>query len=650
MRKEDFEKFRKMDAKERAQAGIHVRSLSMTFGKIDEEARTVEVSVSSDTARVLSWIPYNGSWVVGYEVLDHSSLESIDLTRFAGENGGPALFNHDDDLLIGRFTPSGIEDGKLRGVMRIGKDPESDLYWQKIVDHVLTDTSARFCYCEDDVVLDPSSTEEGGDYPAYRVNRWALIEASLVSIPADVLVGVGRSMSAPGTAPQVEPTPQQAARSAHITGGSMDPENPNGQNDGARTQPSPAISQEAINILAIARSHGLGEDAEKLLSAKPLEEVRSELMAKIAAKPLPTPRSLEDMGASERDLKAYSYTRAMAHVLAQATGQPTQRGFEQEVSDQISKEMPTSFERKGGLLIPYALRSNKGQGERAMSLGTAGAGAELVTTQQGNLIDLLRPNMVTARFGVNTLMGLNSPVRLPKITSDPVAYWEEDLVDGKVPDSAAGTGSVSLNPRLLMSTVPVSRGLLYLSDPSAEAVIQRGITKAIALALDSACIKGTKGVLSAAGVNEVAIGVVDPATLYGLLVDMISATATANALSANSGWATTRGLAGYMSKHLEFAVNGSSKLWTGKLDDGIVAGYGAISTNQVPVAAAVHGLIFGADWSTIYQGLFGPGLEVIFDPYTGATQDLVRFTARTQADVALTQPGAFSRGTGAKLS
>src|SRR5581483_1405279 len=63
---------------------------SMRIGKIDEQAKTVEISFSSDVD-LERWPGY-------FEKLDHSP-EAVDLTRL--NNSASALFNHDWDELCG---------------------------------------------------------------------------------------------------------------------------------------------------------------------------------------------------------------------------------------------------------------------------------------------------------------------------------------------------------------------------------------------------------------------------------------------------------------------------------------------------------------------------------------------------------------------
>ena len=162
------------------------RSFQVDTSSINEAERTVEMSVTSDNKNILARVKGHG---IGYEVLDHSDPRNVDLSRFAG-NGGPMLYDHKTEKLIGKFKPTGFSSGKLRGIGKFGTDEDGELAWQKVKTGSLDQTSAFFFYDPADVVENKNAHR---DYPEYHVKKWGLIEASMVPIPADISIGVGRS-------------------------------------------------------------------------------------------------------------------------------------------------------------------------------------------------------------------------------------------------------------------------------------------------------------------------------------------------------------------------------------------------------------------------------------------------------------------------
>ncbi len=153
------------------------RERMITFDRklANDEARTVPASLSSDAPVRMPW---------GNEVLVHSK-DAIDLTR-AKENGLPMLFNHDRDQPIGRVKDVTIEDGKLRGIMHFSNNSRAQEVYRDIVDGMLSDTSITY------EVHDYDERDE-----TIYVNRWAVTEASVVTIPADISVGINRSKEDP---------------------------------------------------------------------------------------------------------------------------------------------------------------------------------------------------------------------------------------------------------------------------------------------------------------------------------------------------------------------------------------------------------------------------------------------------------------------
>jgi HK97 family phage major capsid protein len=224
-----------------------------------------------------------------------------------------------------------------------------------------------------------------------------------------------------------------------------------------------------------------------------------------------------------------------------------------------------------------------------------------------------------------------------------------------VGDSEFSTGTVTLSPKTLQANTPISRQLLYTASEDVEALVRADLAKAHALAFDLAALHGTGqnnqpiGIYNAANVNVVAMGGLPT---YGHLVDMITAIAVDNAIMGTVGWATNPRVAGKLLQTLVAQAAGSDMIWTGKIEDGIVLGYRAMASNQVSStlgAGAEQGLVVG-DFANVLIGQFGPGFELILDPYAKKKQGLVEFTSFQMGDVALRYPQAFCKATGLTLA
>ena len=155
-----------------------------TIDNVDTDSRTVELSFSSET-------PY-GRWF-GNEILCHDE-ECINLERF--NNGlGTALFNHDRDAVVGHVEKAWIENNRGKALVRFDEDEQSDTIFQKVQSGTLKGVSVGYMVNRYEVLEDKDTKSTNGRFngPAYVVTDWEPLEISIVSVPADPTVGVGRS-------------------------------------------------------------------------------------------------------------------------------------------------------------------------------------------------------------------------------------------------------------------------------------------------------------------------------------------------------------------------------------------------------------------------------------------------------------------------
>jgi HK97 family phage prohead protease len=156
-----------------------------TIDHVDTDSRTVELSFSSET-------PY-GRWF-GDEILCHDE-ECINLERF--NNGlGTLLFNHDRDAVVGHIEKVWIEDNRGKALVRFDEDEQSDTIFQKVQSGTLQGVSVGYSIKRYEVLDDKDSVSSNGRFKGpdtYVVTDWEPLEISIVSVPADATVGVGRS-------------------------------------------------------------------------------------------------------------------------------------------------------------------------------------------------------------------------------------------------------------------------------------------------------------------------------------------------------------------------------------------------------------------------------------------------------------------------
>ena len=156
-----------------------------TIDQVDTDSRTVELSFSSET-------PY-GRWF-GDEILCHDE-DCINLERF--NNGlGTVLFNHDRDAVVGHIEKVWLEDNRGKALVRFDTDEQSETIFQKVQSGTLQGVSVGYSIKRYEVLDEKDSVSSNGRFKGpdtYVVTDWEPLEISIVSVPADATVGVGRS-------------------------------------------------------------------------------------------------------------------------------------------------------------------------------------------------------------------------------------------------------------------------------------------------------------------------------------------------------------------------------------------------------------------------------------------------------------------------
>lgn len=159
------------------------RFLPIEFREVEGEERTVELSFSSEIVVERWW---------GREILDHSD-GCVDLSRL--NKMGCVLFNHKRDVVIAKVEKAWIEGNRGKARIRFDEDEESEKIYQKVKSRTLRGVSNGYTVSKWETVL-PGKKSLDGRFkgPCEVAKRWMPYEISIVSIPADASVGVGRSM------------------------------------------------------------------------------------------------------------------------------------------------------------------------------------------------------------------------------------------------------------------------------------------------------------------------------------------------------------------------------------------------------------------------------------------------------------------------
>ena len=147
--------------------------------------REFELSFSSEE-------PYT-RWY-GVEILDHSD-GCIDLSRL--QSIGVVLFNHKTDRVIGKVTKAWKENGRGKARIRFDDDEDSEIIRRKVSGETLKGVSVGYSVdAWEEVAAGKASSDGRFTGPCYIAKKWTPLEISIVSVPADPTVGVGRAYDA----------------------------------------------------------------------------------------------------------------------------------------------------------------------------------------------------------------------------------------------------------------------------------------------------------------------------------------------------------------------------------------------------------------------------------------------------------------------
>jgi HK97 family phage major capsid protein len=591
------------------------RSFLVTREAVNEEARTVELAFSSEA-------PYERWW--GIEILDHTK-SACDLTRL--KSGGPLLCDHDTRDQVGVIESVRIDDDRVgRAVVRFGRSERAEEIFRDVVDGIRRNVSVG--YMIDDLVL----SEKSGDQETYRVTRWTPFEISLVSVPADFSVGVGRA-AVPTTTVETR-TMTTAAPEAPV----VDIEKVKTEAAAAATTAAASRAKEILAIAAQFKHYGVDTITHEALSAgMSVEGYRAKVMEHISSKPLPTPTA-SNLDLSQRDMAKYSLMRAIRALVDRDW---SSAGFERECSGEILKRAGMDAAPNGGFYVPYDILAKRQVAQRDMTAGTANAGGYLVATDNlgGSFIDMLRNRTLLAKLGATMLSGLQGNVTIPKQTAAGTAYWLTNEATA-ITESQQTLGQLALSPKNVGAYTEISRQLMMQSNPSIDALVMNDLARVIGIAIDLAGFEGSGASGQPTGISATAgIGSVTGTTLaYAGVLEFQTDVAGANALTEACAYVTTPAVAALLSARQRFTST-DTPLWQGNLLDGQMCGFRAASTLQVTAASMVFG-----DFSQVVIGEWGM-LELALNPYANFASAISGIRAIQTVDVGVRQAGAFSRAT-----
>jgi HK97 family phage major capsid protein len=662
-------------------------------GQADDGLLRLRLSVSSETPYLrTSW--WDDPWL---EVLGHKAGE-VDLTRL--NDGAPVLANHDRYTAVGNTPLAGIgaverawiEDSRLMADIVISRREALADLRQDIADGLVKNVSIG--YMINERVLVKASGE--GKPDEYRVTDWTPFEISPVDIPADASVGLGRAATddKQNSTPHYRVVAIPAARAATQGDISMNQavtETPAADTTATQrtadirvgADPLAAERERAREIRAMGRQFHMDAAADKAIDdGVSIDAFRKLVTDKLVDTGKLKPAESAEIGMSERDVKQFSFCRALL-AAADPVHAAKLAPFEMECSRAAQDKRGDSRDktREAAITIPVDVlargigidaatagrvaqqliaRAQRTSSEalavyRDLVVGTPTAGGNLVATELlgSSFIELLRNAMVLDKLGITWLRDLNGNIAIPSQTGGATGYWVAE--NGAPTESQQTVGQVTFSPKTVGAFTDYSRRLLLQSSLDVEAFVRADLAAILGQTIQAATFNGSGasnqplGLLNMSGIGSVAGGANGGAPTYDLMVDLETAVATANADAGNLAYASNSKVRGKLRKTQEFASTNGKAVWTSGRERGVgdVLGYDAVVTNTIPsdlvkgTSGSVCSAIMFGNWSDLIVAMWG-GLDVMLDPYTGATSGTKRVVALQDVDVNARRVASFA--------
>lgn len=649
------------------------RSVHFERTAVNTETRTIEFALSSED-------PYQRWW--GIEVLSHDSA-AVRLGRLSGGRH-PLLVEHRTTDQVGVIEKAWISpDRMLRCIARFGNSARATEIFQDVADGIRSLVSVGY------QIHSLKLVKSEGDVDTYMVDDWEPFEGSIVAVPADATVGIGRDGNEDTHLRLLINQAQSRAKGTNT----MDKDKTTVVDDEkpvvdtapkAPAQPADhrALERNAANnerqrareISALGEKFGQRDAATKAIEdGTSFDTFRENVFNALEQSGRIKLAEPGKIGLSDKEAKSFRFANViLATMFPMEKGIQEMAAFELECSRAAQdKRQDSRADRQGSFCIPIdvltramdvnaeegamAMRLLRSQasrgglvGQRDLLVGTPTAGGNLVATEllASSFIDLLTNEMVMMQIGATMLNDLQGNIAIPRATAGATGYWVAE--NGSPTESQQAFDQVALTPKTVGAFTDFSRRLLLQSSIAVEAFIRMDIARTIALMIDLAAINGSgasnqpRGVLNTVGIGSVVGGTNGLAPTWDHIVDLETQCANANTPTGRRAYLTNTKVRGKLKRTQKFSGTNGQEIWQGDLN-----GNAALVSNQVPSnltkgsSSGVCSAIAYGNWTDLIIGMWG-GLDMMLDPYTGATAGTKRVVALQDVDVSVRYPTSFS--------
>jgi len=609
------------------------RELTIPLQAINTESRTIDIAFCSEfpVERDIDGVIYNEILLCG--------SENVDLRRL--NNNGAVLFNHNRDELIGAVVEARIDPDRVgRATLRISNTANDE--WEMIQEGVLTHISIGYninsYYITDNNIY---------------VNDYEIYEVSLVTVPADPTVGVGRSLES-----HLELKSLNKAGETIQEDKSMDIEQPESEKDLDTEREVEDTESETSTDTEETDAETSTEEADSETQEEVETELSDEELLKIISE---RPELLNKLQATEEetlnstdDTERVRELNALGKVLNIDVSEAIEKGisisdFKRQLND--IKNTPNhdkdinKMENKNLLKdMVRAIRTGDKASLEGYEFGKNGyvravVSATNTTTAAGAVADDLQDQYIPELLKISALGELNTTVysglmgrgnlSIPKAAGVAPVFKFYGEAEAQV-DSIASFTKVTLTPKAFGGSIPLSRTAI-LTAPNIESFVQSELMRYAAQGLEQNVMDK---VVAAAPVHNVATaGSITLADVQAAIAKLASANVDMRNVKAVMNGKTLSAL-----RQVAVLDNTAAKA--------MVEGYRAVEmwlADEVRVVVSefvADGEILMGDFSNVIIANW-EGQEVDFDDTTYRSSNTIVYRVWDYSDIALAHDEAF---------
>ncbi|ENJ0972142.1 phage major capsid protein [Salmonella enterica] len=620
--------------------------------------RIVELAFSSEAPYSRIYTDQNGDPVELKEILVHDK-DAVDLDVL--NDKASLLFNHEFDNHIGVVVPGSAridEDGVGRALVKFSQVGQlANETYDKVKEGTMSKVSVGY------TVLEGHADFSKG---VYFVTKWQPYEISIVSVPADSSVGVGRSLNTITDEPanneenrevevETEIKPEEEIRSEENKEQEELNNEESNSGTGDRSDRSETVEEEKVTPEE-TRSEEENENSEELNTdtQESDDERQNNTETGEEEKPVEVEKPFERSQEDTDEIRAIGKHLNISEDEIQRAIEDkeiTVESFKQRALNNIT-ESKTFAKGKNNMTDTIKTLENRfdlSVAMRSLAEGKALNGAEAEYSQEmarkaaqrgraqrGNsvfvptsalapvagteirndsFVELLMKKSVLGSLGVNVLSGLTAPIAVPRMSEGALDAFGFVAENGVSQNSDVKFDNVPMSLHTFTGGVPVTRQAM-LTMPNIGALIAEHILKASRIKLEQA-------ILSAGANANARDGIVKQLTDAGLVTETAL---TYKAFMAEIAKLTD---AGVDEAAIKFAMRGALKAdLASTLRDEGVSGY-IIGENDKLANRPVHssgvleaGQILVGDFSAITIGEW-EGLEIDLDDTTFRSQGAI---------------------------